>query len=181
MSISSVGGKYVKLLGLFPKVARASLYLLFFLVPLFFLPWTSDVIEVNKQMLFVVLSVLGLLSWLGTMVFSKQLSFKAGWLNVVPGVFLLSVLISSILSVSGYQTWVGQISQEYTSFLSIALFILFFYFVMHEASDTRVQRNVLVALLLSSAISGLVTLFGMFDLLHLPFAFAASKGFNTIG
>lgn len=174
-------GKCAKLLGLCPKVARSSLYLLFFLVPLFFLPWTSDVIEVNKQILFVVLSVLGLLSWLGTMVFSKQLSFKAGWLNVVPGVFLLSVLVSSILSVSGYQTWVGQISQEYTSFLSIALFVLFFYFVMHQASDTRVQHNVLVVLLLSSAISGLVTLFGMFDLLHLPFSFAASKGFSTIG
>jgi len=181
MTLSSVGGKYTKLWDLFPKVARGSLYLLFFLVPLFFLPWTSDVIEVNKQILFVVLTVLGLLSWFGTMVSSKQLSFKADWINVVPGVFLISILISSILSLSGYQTWVGQVSQEYGSFLSVILFVLFFYFVMHEASDTRVQHKVLVALLLSSALSGLVTIFGMFDLLHLPFSFAASKGFSTIG
>jgi tetratricopeptide (TPR) repeat protein len=181
MTLSSLGGILGKWWSLCPKIAAGALYTLFFLVPLFFLPWTSDVIEANKQMLFIVLSVLGLLSWLGTMVFAKQLSFKSGWFHVVPAAFLVSILVSSILSIGGYQTWVGQVSQEYTSFLSLVLFVLFFYFVAHQTEDMRVQHRVLVTLLLSSAISGLITLCGMFDLLHLPFSFAASKGFNTIG
>ena len=35
--------------GLFADVTRWTVYTLFFLLPLFFLPWTNEVLEVNKQ------------------------------------------------------------------------------------------------------------------------------------
>ncbi len=158
-----------------------AMYLLFFLTPLFFLPWTSNVLEVNKQMLLVILTVVALVAWLGQMVIGKRLTFKAGWLNLVPGLFFVAVLTSSVLSIAGYQTWVGQASQEYMSFLSTGMFVALFYILMNGFSSTILQRNILFALLLSGGITGLVTLLGMFDLVHLPFSFAASKGFNTIG
>ncbi len=166
---------------MFSMVTRWATYLLFFLVPLFFLPWTTNVLEVNKQMLLVILTTVGLVAWLGQMVMSKRLTFKSGWLNIVPGLFFVAVLVSSFLSIAGYQTWVGQASQEYMSFLSTAMFVLLFYVLMNGFSSTIVQRNILFALLLSSAITGLITLLGMFDLLHLPFDFAQSRGFNTVG
>jgi tetratricopeptide (TPR) repeat protein len=165
----------------FSMVTRWATYLLFFLVPLFFLPWTTSALEVNKQMLLVILTAVGLVAWLGQMVLSKRLTFKSGWLNVVPGLFFLAMLVSSIMSIAGYQTWVGQASQEYTSFLSMTMFVLLFYVLMNGFSSTLVQRNILFALLLSSAIGGLIALLGMFDLVHLPFDFAQSRGFNTVG
>ncbi|NQV89087.1 MAG: hypothetical protein HQ488_02090 [Parcubacteria group bacterium] len=165
----------------FSMVTRWATYLLFFLVPLFFLPWTTNALEVNKQMLLVILTAVGLVAWLGQMVLSKRLTFKSGWLNVVPGLFFLAMLVSSIMSIAGYQTWVGQASQEYTSFLSMTMFVLLFYVLMNGFSSTLVQRNILFALLLSSSIGGLIALFGMFDLVHLPFDFAQSRGFNTVG
>ena len=166
---------------LFGPLTRWATYLLFFLVPVFFLPWTTSVLEHNKQLLFVVLTGVGLLAWLGQMVMSKQFSFKSGWLNLVPGLYFVAVLIASITSLAGYQTWVGQASAEYTSFLSLTLFVVLFYMLLNTAGDTLMQRNVLVALFLSAALSGLMTLLGMFNLLHLPFAFAQSNGFNTVG
>lgn len=166
---------------LFGVITRWATYLLFFLVPVFFLPWTTSVLEHNKQLLFVVLMVVGLVAWLGQMVSSKTFTFKSGWLNVIPGLYFVSVLIASLTSLAGYQTWVGQSSQEYTSFLSMMLFVVLFYMLMNTAGDTLVQRHVLFALFLSSALSGLMTLFGMFDIFHLPFEFAQSAGFNTIG
>lgn len=166
---------------MFGIVTRWSTYLLFFLVPIFFLPWTTSILEANKQMLLVVLTVVGLLAWLGQMVMSKQLSFKSGWLNLVPGLFFVVVLISSFTSLAGYQTWVGQASQEYTSFLSTTMFLVIFYMLMNGASDTLIQRNVLFALLASSTLAGVLALLGMFNLFHLPFTFAQSTGFNTIG
>jgi tetratricopeptide (TPR) repeat protein len=162
-------------------ITRWALYLLFFLVPLFFLPWTTNVLEDNKQILFVVLTVVGLLAWLGQMVTSKSLQFKSGWLNAVPGLYFIAVLVASLTSLAGYQTWVGQSSQEYNSFLSITLFVVLFYLLMNEAGHTLVQRNIFTGLLLSSALSGLITLLGMFNLLHFPFSFAQSTGFNTVG
>ncbi len=166
---------------LFVMVTHWATYLLFFLVPIFFLPWTTSVLEDNKQILLVVLTVVGLLAWLGQMVMSKQLSFKAGWLNLVPGLFFVVLLISSLTSIAGYQTWVGQASQEYASFLSTTMFLVIFYLLMNGASDTAVQRNVLFALLLSSTLAGLLGLLGMFNLFHLPFVFSQSNGFNTVG
>mgnify|MGYP001573076982 CR=1 FL=1 len=166
---------------LFRVITRWASYLLFFLVPVFFLPWTTSVLENNKQLLFVVLTGVGLLAWLGQMVMSKEFSFKSGWLNLIPGLYFVAVLVASITSLAGYQTWVGQASQEYASFLSATMFVVLFYVLLNTAGNTIMQRNILIALFLSAALTGLVTLLGMFGLAHLPFAFAQSNGFNTVG
>jgi tetratricopeptide (TPR) repeat protein len=166
---------------MFQKVTLWSTYTLFFLLPLFFLPWTTSVLEHNKQLLLVVLSILALVAWLGEMVMTKRLSFRSGWLNILPGAFLLAVLISAATSFAGYQSWVGQAAQEYISFLSIAMYVVLFFTLMNNASGTQTQRNILFVVLLSAAISGLITLLGMFNLVHLPFDFTQSRGFNTVG
>ena len=132
-------------------------------------------------MLLVILTVVALVAWLGTMVVEKRLSFRAGWLNLLPGLFLVSVLVSSIFSLAGYQTWVGQASQEYVSFLSTVMFVILFYVFMNVASGTDVQRNLITALLLSATLSGILAVLGALNLFHLPFDFAASSGFNTVG
>ncbi|PJA45316.1 hypothetical protein CO174_03990 [Candidatus Uhrbacteria bacterium CG_4_9_14_3_um_filter_50_9] len=180
-TVTSASRRLSEAQGVFGDITRWVTYLLFFLIPVFFLPWTTNALDINKQMLFVILAVIGVGAWLGQMVLSKRLAFKSGWLNVVPGLFLVSLLISSILSLSGYQTWVGQASQEYTSFLSLALFILMFYMIMNNASSTQMQRHVLSALLFSASLSGLLALLGALDLWHLPFQFSESVGFNTVG
>jgi superkiller protein 3 len=43
------------------------------------------------------------------------------------------------------------------------------------------QRNILFTLLSSATVIGLLMLLGMFNLLHLPFEFAQSNSFNTVG
>ncbi|HBK35190.1 MAG: putative O-linked GlcNAc transferase [Candidatus Uhrbacteria bacterium GW2011_GWE2_40_58] len=181
MTSSEVVQRIVKNTDVFHSVARWAIYALFFLIPLFFLPWTSSLLEINKQILFVILTVVALVAWLGTMVLGKRLTFRSGWLNLVPALFLVGILVSSLFSVAGYQTWVGQNTQEYTSFLSVAMFVFLFYLLKNTVSGTKVQQNILFIFLLSAALSGLVTLLGMFNLVHLPFSFAESVGFNTIG
>lgn len=166
---------------MFQKLTEWSSYALFFLLPLFFLPWTTSVLEQNKQLLLVVLAMLALVAWLGQMVLTKRLTFRSGWLNLVPGLFLIAVLISSATSYAGYQTWVGQSAQEYMSFLSVAMYVVVFYTLMNGVGATNTQRNLLFALLLSASISGLFAVLGMLNIVHLPFDFAQSRGFNTIG
>ena len=163
------------------RVTQWITVLSFFLIPIFFLPFTVGVLDQSKQVALVLLASIGLVSWLAGMVSSRQFSFRAGWLNVLPALFLVFVLVSSIFSLSGYQTWVGSASQEYTSFLSMVVFVVLFYVFANTSSSPRVGRNVLIALLLSATLSGAVSLLGMFNLVHLPFAFAASSGFNTVG
>lgn len=164
---------------IFSGVTRWSVWLSFLLVPLFFLPWTNTVLETGKQMLLVILALLGLMSWLGGMVVSKKLSFRAGWINALPALFLGATLVSSIFSLAGYQTWVGDAGQEYASFLTAAMLAIQFYVVMN--AEEGVARGAVLATFLSSSVAGLLGLLGMFGFSILPFDFAKGAGFNTVG
>jgi len=164
---------------IFSGVTRWSVYLSFLLVPLFFLPWTNTVLETGKQMTVVILALLGLMSWLGGMVVSKKLSFRTGWINALPALFLGATLASSVFSLAGYQTWVGDAGQEYASFLTAVMLALQFYVVMN--ADESVSRGAFLATLVAGSVAGLVGLLGMFGFSVLPFDFAKGVGFNTVG
>ncbi|MFH1405012.1 MAG: tetratricopeptide repeat protein [Patescibacteria group bacterium] len=178
---SAVGSNQIK--GVRPRVldgiARWSLYALFLLVPLYFLPWTSEAFEINKQTLFVIVCGIGFASWLCSMVISRHLNFRIGISVWLPALFLGAVFLSSILSMSGYQTWVGHASQEYTSFLSIAMFVLLFYLILHRADRMKIQQNLLFTLFLSGAIASIISLFYVFGVHIIPGVTA--NGFNTVG
>lgn len=166
---------------IFKAVTRWALRGAFFLVPLFFLPVTTNALDTNKQILLVILTLLALTSWLGSMVMSKRLSFRTGWLNALPALFLGATLASSVTSLAGYQSWVGQLNQEYVSFLSVAMYVVLFYVIANNAHESRDQRAAFVALLASTALCGIVAALSAFGWSPLPFAVAKSGGFNTVG
>lgn len=162
-------------------VSRWVIYLLFFFIPLFFLPFTISIFEQGKQFLFLILLVVGFIVWLGDMVFKKRMVFSIGWIHLIPGLFLLSVLVSSIFSHAKYQTWVGIQGQEYTSFLTLCGFVIFYYFLSNCAEEAKIQKNSLYTLLVSAFLVGLIGILGVLNIFHLPFSFAQTQGFNTIG
>jgi len=159
-------------------VTRWSLYLLFFLIPITFLPWTTEILEINKQTVLIILAAVAFGSWLGRMVMTRRLAFRGGWFNLIPLLFLGSVLVSSVMSLAGYQTWIGQGAQEYTSFLTTVSLVMLFYVLMDSAGEEKVQRGVISALVLSATIAGLVALCSVFGISLFT---SMTKGFNTIG
>ncbi len=171
----------MSLSSLFGTVTRWSLYLLFLLVPVFFLPWTTNALEINKQFVLVLLTLVALMAWLGSMVMHKRLQFRSGWINLFPALFLLMTLVSAIFSLAGYQTWVGQVSQEYASVLTSVVLALLFYVILNAASSVDTQRKLFACTLLAAAVSGLLGTLAMLGWFYLPFDFAHSSGFNTVG
>ncbi len=167
--------------GVYRAITRWCVYLLILLVPLFFLPWNLDVLEVNKQTLLVILTSVATLAWLGGMITEKRFTFRRGWLNLLPFVFLVSVLVSTVLSLGGFISWVGEATQEYLSFLSLASFTVIFYLIVNIAGESRVLRNILFTFLIGSALAILIGLLSILGIQPLPFNFAAANSFNTIG
>ena len=98
---------------------RGLLYTLIFLIPLFFLPFTLDVLEINKQTLLLVLTFAAALTWIGSMLFAKKFHFQRGWINIFPVLFLVTLALSAKHSASPYISWVGTSMQEYSSFLTM--------------------------------------------------------------
>jgi cytochrome c-type biogenesis protein CcmH/NrfG len=154
---------------------------LFFLTPLVFAPFTTEALEMNKQVVLVVLVFLAAIGLLGNMLIERRVTLRGGWLvNVVPLVFLAAMLLSTIFSIAGVESWLGYGGQEYVSFLTAATGVALFY-VLVNGSDTKLARRSLLALLLSSSIVGLLTLLSLVSIYLIPFAFTHSAGFNTVG
>jgi len=157
-------------------ISRWSLVALAFLAPVFFLPWTSEALEINKQTVIVLLTSVSLVSWLGSMVVARKIAFRAGWFAFLPVLLGVTVIASSALSLAGYQTWVGADAQEYTSALTTVTFIALALYVMCAAGSSSIQRDVLFALLGSAAVGGLLAFLTMTGWLTL-----GVRGFNTVG
>ena len=58
------------------NISRWALYVGVFLVPLFFLPLTSNVLEINKQLLLIIVAGGGLVAWLFWVVFFRYLDWR---------------------------------------------------------------------------------------------------------
>ncbi|MEK7105359.1 MAG: tetratricopeptide repeat protein [Patescibacteria group bacterium] len=165
----------------YAAIVEWSLLGLLFLVPLFVLPVTVDALEVNKQTLLVIGTFVAALAWLGLMVSRKEVSVRHGWLNVLPVLLLVVVLLSAAFGGGGFVSWVGQNSQEYTSFLTTAALVVLFYLIVNNALAARFQKRALSALILSATLIGVVMALHVVNLPIMGVFGLNSRIFNPIG
>src|SRR4030042_3272277 len=84
----------------FANVTKWSIYLLVFLLPLFWLPFSFEMFEFNKQYLLFFLVTLAIFSWLARMVLvNKEIRFKRSPLDIPVLAFLLLAILGTIFSV----------------------------------------------------------------------------------
>lgn len=57
-------------------VIKWGLYVLVFLLPLFFLPFNSSIIELNKQLLLIIFSLILVIAWLGKMIAQGKMELR---------------------------------------------------------------------------------------------------------
>ena len=160
--------------------SRWLLYILLLFLPLFFLPWSLDILEVNKQTLLVLLTLFSALFWLGKMLCERKFVFRGGWITLLPLLLFGGVFISGFFSQGKYLSWIGTSTQEYTSILSYFAYLVLFYLLMNILDTEQKKKKAVLILLVSAFLTGLVGLLSLFGI-HFSFAFADSRGFNTIG
>lgn len=182
-SIHVMGRRGSRLVWFLGTAIDACLLLSVFLVPLWFLPVTLDVLELNKQTLIVVLMMVGLIAWLGRSILLKHVSLSRSWVHLVVGIFLFGYLVTSLFSKDRYLSLVGNFGQMQWAFVTIAAFVVFYFLVVNVVESSAKLYRLLLAFLASSALVGL---FGFFQLVGVfPLAWlssvTASTSFNTIG
>ena len=154
---------------------------LVFLLPLFFLPWTLDVAEFNKQLLLLTVASLAGLAWLGKMLLDRRFEYRRSFLNVFVLLILVSSLLSTLFSESRYASLVGDAGQEMEGFITLLGFVIMYFVVANTFRGVQALKH-----LLSAAVGGgfFVALFAVLQGLHVyvfPFDFAKSSAFNAIG
>ena len=90
---------------MFKKALRIITYITVFLVPVFFLPFSFEVLEFNKLYLFFFLTGLAVLAWLGRMIFQdKELKISHSLVDYAILAFILTAALSFIFSVDKIKT-----------------------------------------------------------------------------
>ncbi len=108
------------------KIIKTSIYLLVFLTPLFFLPFTFEAFGFNKQYLLFFLVSIALLSWLTKMVIcDREVRFRRSALDLFVLGFLFVAILSAVFSVdktSSLFGFYGRFSDGLIGLLSLGIF-----------------------------------------------------------
>ena len=162
------------------KLINWTLIILVGLIPLFFLPFTSEFYDFNKNILLLVFSLLLLVFWALKMIFEKKVSFRRAPLDLpvlaIAGAFILSTIIAAPNKLE--TLWLPN-----STGTIIALTILYFIITNSFTKDTPLYKSIVVSasLLALLAIYQFVGLGEVFISDNSFFAFLKLKSWTPVG
>ncbi len=154
------------------KVSRISYYLIVLLVPLFFLPITSEFLEFNKQYALYGLVLISLLSWIGASVAERRFEFRRTPLDLPLLVLWVIYLASSLASKDRHVSFLGNFENLNNGFLSFSFYILFYFLTTNIAFNAERVRFVFRIFIYSGMIGiayFFLQYFGLFAKMGLKF------------
>jgi tetratricopeptide (TPR) repeat protein len=124
-------------------VIKYSLYGLVFLMPLFWLSWTVEAYEFNKQYLLVFLVGLALLAWLAKMIIvQKKVVFRRTPLDIWILIFMVVMILSAVFSVDKISSWFGFYGRFSDSVVGLlAMGVMYFVVVNNLMIKSKAARS----------------------------------------
>ena len=163
---------------IYTQIIQWALYIGAFLLPLFFLPVTTGILDLNKQMLLITVAGVGLVAWLLGIVSSGWLSWRNNYLNNGVIAVLAATLLGTLFSLVKFKSLFGVSISLSNSLVSIfALTVLYFLAVNNFNDRGKKLRSVFELSLVVTFVYGLLQIFGV----HLIGSVANSQAFNTVG
>lgn len=164
---------------LFRGATRWLVYAAVFLIPLWFLPITADILEFNKQTLLVAIVGIGLVLYLVDII-------KSGIARYKPSVFYFPIfglvaasVISVIFSVNRTASLFGSGEGRSAALITLASLAVLFFLATSVIDDRgRTLKRVLTTSLFLSFIFGVLQIFGFY---LFEDSILASGSFNSVG
>jgi tetratricopeptide (TPR) repeat protein len=164
---------------IYQKVVQWVIYSIVFLLPIFFLPWTSGIIEMNKQLLLAVAAGIALVAWLLDVVISGKIEFRRYSLDQGVLAILGASVVATVLSVSSSKSIFGMASSSSESLVTIFSLAVLYFLAVNVFYDGGKKLSQILA----GSIS-LLLVFGLLQLLSVyifKVGFIHSRAFNTVG
>lgn len=130
----------MKLFNFSNKIIQYSFYLLFFLVPLAFTSDTSELFEFNKLWVTFILTLTIALAWFTKMVIRKKFTIQRTPLDIPIALFLISEIISTILSMDFHVSLWGYYSRFNGGLFSILSYIFLYYAFVSNLNDEKEEK-----------------------------------------
>lgn len=157
--------------------ARLLLYTIGLALPLFFLPYTQDTINLPKQIFLAIGTLSVLLLWLFRVVQSKTVIVRRTILDKPILLFLGVVLVSSIFSLIPSISFLGKTSDFVFHTTSLVLFVLWVYLLVQYLLNSQQWRTFADVLLVSSSAASLFFLLRRTELVQ---SLVQVELFNTV-
>lgn len=131
----------MKLFNFCNRLIEYSFYLIFFLVPLALTGDTSELFEFNKLWLTFILTIVIGFAWITKMVIKKQLRIQKTPLDIPIVLFLISQLVSSLMSLDTHVSLWGYYSRFNGGFFSILAYIFLYYAFVSNFKDIDFEKK----------------------------------------
>ncbi len=163
------------------KISVAGICLAVFLVPLFFLPFTANVLDFNKQTLLIILILVSLFAWLLKSLIEEKISLDLNWANLAPLVFILVVGGATLFSAYRYASFWGWPLAIPASFITSLALVLFYFLSVHLFRKPEEVFGLILVTVASSLLIALLAVPQILGKFIFSFDFSKSASFNTIG
>jgi len=152
------------------------LSLSFILVPVFFLPFTTDYFNFQKQTLLIFLTALSFFSWLIHNLATKSVRLTLSPLLLPFFIFAAVITISSVINPSNLNTWLNQPAL----YLTLLIYYLLLTSLIQESKQVKTLLNYFVFIPVLLAIWGILSTTGTFTQSSLP-DYLTLKSFTPAG
>jgi len=154
---------------LYDRVIKYSLYLLIFLIPLFFLPFSFEKFEFNKLYLLFFLTIISFFAWLAKQILvEKEIKFRKTSLDAPVLIFLAIAILSAIFSVDKYSSFFGFYGRFSDGLITLISCVLLYFLLTNYGSSTSIV-GLLKALMWSVFFVVLISYFSIFGILEKVF------------
>lgn len=152
-----------QLINIFSKIIEGGLILLVFLLPLFFLPITSEAFEFPKQiLLFFFVSVLTIF-WAIKMILERKVKILHSPLTLPILIFFGIFIISIIFSVHRFSSIYGPYPRLHGGLISLISYLLTFFLVAANLKEKKQISRILISLSLSGFLLVTIGILNFFD------------------
>jgi len=173
------------------KIVKWSIYLLVFLVPLFWLPFSFEAFDFNKLYLLFFLTGLGFLAWLARMIFEdKKVKFKKSPLDIFVFILLFILILSSFFSLDKISTLFGFYGRFWPNLVGIISLVVFYFLLTNNVEVEKKSKksislkkilNIFLWSSLFVVIISYLSVFGVWKALTGLPGIMSLSAFNTIG
>ncbi len=139
-------------------IIQSIVFVALFLVPLFFLPFTRDVLNAPKTIILVVAALLGLFFWCWQIVIQKSITIRSVSAQPFFIFFLVSVLLSALFSAIPSVSFLGKTSIFVNSITFLYATIAFAWLLLQTITTEKLWVWATNTLVLSSTIAALLFL-----------------------
>jgi len=152
-----------QLVNIFSKIIEGGIIFLVFLLPLFFLPITTEAFEFPKQILLFFFVGILTIFWAIKMILEGRVKILHSPLTIPILIFFFVFVVSTIFSVHRFSSIWGSYPRLYGGLVSLISYLLIFFLVTSNIKEKRQISRILVSLSVSGFFLATIGILNFFD------------------